>query len=189
MQRKVWFGVTAFSVLVVIALVFALRPPSTHSTKSLKPPSKNEIISDIQKQQIQQGQVAADIRVIQLATVKSEGFAFASFNVEGSQKYASLLLSPSGYSMTTVSFGADSARPIRQTITRGDGFEYITGKVIGHSNIKSVVLIFSNGTTVSLPVDKGYFWYEHKAHIETPVIVKHVIGVTDKGELIQNRTS
>jgi hypothetical protein len=189
LQRKIWFRVAACSVLIAVTLVFAMRPTGKNSAKSLKPPSTSEVITDIYKQQIQQDKVATDIRVIHLATVKSEGFAFASYNVAGSKQYASLLLSPNGYSMSTTSFGIDSSRPIQQTTIGADGFEYITGKVIGHSNIKSVVIIFSNGTSVSVRVDKGYFWYEHKAPIQTPVKVKQVIGVTDTGELIQNKNS
>lgn len=158
--------------------------PSSHSYIPAR-----QVIQDIQKQQLQQNKVAQHIQMIHMANTQGEGFAFAAFNAGGNPYYASLVVSSTGYNMGTFSMRANKATPIQYVTLLGDGFEFITGGVRSSPSVKSAVMIFSNGTAVSVPVQNGYFWYEHKVQKPTDAYVKQVIGITNTGEMIRNQTT
>lgn len=191
MNAKVWVG---FAALLVAAsgvmgyTSFPQRPtPVPVPVSSFL--SEQQVITIIQKQQLQQSKVVQDIRVIHMDANGNEGFAFATFDMNGKKKYASLIISQTGYGMTSFTLGTDKVVPIQFVTQRTDGFEYVTGGIFLNPNVKSAVVIWSNGTAVTVPVRDGLFWYEHKVQISSRVYVKDVIGITTSGAMVQNRVN
>lgn len=187
MRSRVWIGVVTFLVIVSGILGYVHHPYNAPESMTPSYVSKQQVFADIQKQQLTQNKVAQDIRVIHIDTIGNEGFGFATFDVNGKQEFASLLMSAKGYDMSTFTMGTDKAVPVQFNALRGDGFEYVTGGIFYHPNVKSAVIIWSDGTAVTGPVQQGFFWYEHKVHKPTNVHVKQVIGVTSSGTIVQSQ--
>ncbi|MCL6442993.1 MAG: hypothetical protein K6T83_05985 [Alicyclobacillus sp.] len=103
MGTKIAFGVAAILVCLSGVVGYAAHPKNTLPDRAPKVVSAQRVISDIQNQQLQQDKVAKHFRIIHLANAGSEGFAFVSFDVDGNRKYASLVLSPNGFVMSTFS--------------------------------------------------------------------------------------
>jgi len=177
------------TLLVIVSgiLGFVHHPYNAPQSTTPSSLSKQQVIADIQKQQLTQNKVAQDIRVIHLTTIGNEGFAFATYQVDGQQGFASLLMSSNGYDMSTYILGADKAVPVQYNTLGGDGFEYVTGGIFHHPNVKSAVIIWSDGTAVTIPVQQGFFWYEHKVQKPTDAHVKQVIGITKGGTIVQSQ--
>jgi hypothetical protein len=189
MGMKRWFGVV--SILVIASGILGFKSHakniSPHSNDIL---TKEQVISDIQKQQFLRNKSATHVHIIHLTdNARSEGFAFASFDVDGQRQYASLESSGNGYSMSTFTIGTDRRTPIQFVTLSGDGFEYITGGILNDPNVKSAVLVFSNGAAVVVPIEAGYFWYEHKFKTTTPNYLRQVFGITNTAGIIQDKTS
>ncbi|MCF8564619.1 hypothetical protein LLE49_07655 [Alicyclobacillus tolerans] len=187
MRSRVWIGMV--TVLVIVSGILGYVHHAYNAPESMTPSyvSKQQIIADIQKQQLTQNKVAQDIRVIHIDTIGNEGFGFATFGVNGKQEFASLLMSAKGYDMSTFTMGTDKAVPVQFNALRGDGFEYVTGGVFHHPNVKRAVVIWSDGTATTVPVQKGYFWYLYKVQMHTDAHVKQVIGVTSSGTIVQSQ--
>lgn len=187
MKTKVRMGIVTLLVITAGVLGYATHPQMTPQPASPTFLSQQQVTADIQKQQLQQSKMAQDIRVIHRDTIGSEGFAFATFDVNGKQQFASVIMSRTGYSMSTFTMGTDKAVPIQYVTQRSDGFEYVTGGVFHHPNVKSAVLIWSDGTATTVPVQSGLFWYEHRVQIPADAYVKQVIGVTSSGAIVQSQ--
>src|ERR1700730_11932206 len=98
---KRWIGVTTILVMVSGVMGYA----SQHKDiipRSAATLSKEQVTSDIRKQQLLQNKIATQIRIIHIANnAEADGFAFVSFDVDGHQQYAILAGSRNGYSMST----------------------------------------------------------------------------------------
>ncbi|GMA64138.1 hypothetical protein NZD89_02145 [Alicyclobacillus fastidiosus] len=189
MRTRVWIGIVTVLVIVSGILGYVHHPYNAPQSTTPSYLSKQQIIADIQKQQLTQNKVAQDVRVMHLKTIGNEGVAFATFRVNGQQEFASLLMSSTGYDMSTYTMGTDKAVTIQYTTLGGDGFEYITGGVFDHPSVVSAVIIWSNGTAVTVPVQNGYFWYEHRVQMPTDPHVKQVVGITSRGTIVQSEIS
>ncbi|QSO48454.1 hypothetical protein [Alicyclobacillus mengziensis] len=185
MRSRVWIGIVTVLVIVSGILGYVHQPYNAPHPTTPSYLSKQQIIADIQKQQLTQNKVAQDIRVIHIDTIGNEGFGFATFGVNGKQEFASLLMSAKGYDMSTFTMGTDKAVPVQFNALRGDGFEYVTGGVFDHPSVVSAVMIWSDGTAVTVPVQQGFFWYENKVQKPTDAHVKQLIGITKNGTIVQ----
>ncbi|MCL6445005.1 MAG: hypothetical protein K6T83_16385 [Alicyclobacillus sp.] len=187
MKTKVWIGAVTVLVIASGILGYVHHPYNAPQTTSPSFLSQQQVAADIQKQQLTQNKIAQDIRVIHMNTLGNEGFAFVSFDVNGQQEFASLLISSKGHFMSIYTTDADDAAPIRFNTLSGDGFEYVTGGILDHPNVKSAVVIWSDGTATTVPVQKGFFWYARKVQMPADAYVKQVIGVTKSGAIIRNQ--
>lgn len=188
MRGKTWIGIVLLLVFAASVIGYLIRSrelaSSTASPYSL---SLSRVITSIRQNELLGGVTVNHIRVIHMTNTSRDRFAFASFEVSGHSQYASLDISQKGTSMSLFSFGKDNKTPIRYVVLHGDGFEYVTGAVIDRPNMKSALLLFSNGTVVSVPVVGGYFCCLHKiGTTNARVSLKQVLGVTNHGNIVTN---
>jgi len=116
-----WVGIAAILVVGSGFMGYVTQPKNTSHPLSPSPVSTQQVISDIQNQQLQQNKVAEHIRMIHMEHTEGEGFAFASFDVDGNPLYASLLLSTKGYDMSAFAVRTGKTMPIQYVTLRGCG--------------------------------------------------------------------
>lgn len=172
-------------------LVLGLLGYHKHPEKTPSPPiTKEKMISDIQKALTQNGEVLAQLQVIHINIEDGNGFALVRYQLKGQTSLANIVVSKNGYEVGASSFKPDKKEFIRSLGSSGKGWETVSGLVIGHPEVKSAVIIFSNGTAASVPVRNGYFWYTHKVKEPSMNSNAHylkVIGITSTGGILTNQ--
>ena len=104
-----------------------------------------------------------NIRLVHVTHRKDQVLAFATFKVSGRRQYEGLILSSKGYDGGTLLLGSKTTlQPIPYGEMGGSGFEYIIGRIFDHKEVASLLIIFSNGSAVSVIVHNGYLWYSKK---------------------------
>lgn len=144
-----------------------------------------------QLEQLAGNHVFSNIHIITLKNVGSRAYAFVSFDEDGKTKYANVFYSSSEGTGTGI-FSAPSVKgqPLQATQLVGkDGYNFITGVVVNNPSVKNVVITFANGSVKQVPVQNGYFLFF--GQIGTSVsdaYVKHMIGVSNHGEIVVNKS-
>jgi hypothetical protein len=175
-------------VLVFVAGIAGKTTGSSDSSKnhlSSNPLSPARVDSYIRQSQLPK--VVHNIRVIHITKTAEVSFVYASFESSGHPEYVGLEVFHNGFNSITFSIDRDKHTPIRYVSLSGDGFEYDTGVVMDHSNVKTAVMIFSDGSAVSVPVKNGYFWYVRRIEARNKGLsLRRVIGITDQGTVVRN---
>jgi hypothetical protein len=186
MRFGYWLGFGVAGLLVLGILDY-----QNHFGNVSSPPiTKDQVIKDVQKALTQNGDVPVNFQMIHINTKDANGFAFVKYQAHGKPQFAIIIASHDGYEMASGSFLPDKKEPIRSFSVSGDGWEFVAGMVNGHSEVKSAVMTFSNGTAASVPVENGYFWYIHQVKdqsINSNVHYLKVIGITSTGGIVTNQ--
>lgn len=147
----------------------------------------SKVIADIRN--VEKGHIVSDIHIIGIKNVAGQGAGFASFNLDGHLKYASISDSKK-QGMTTGILTANQAKtmPIQYTQSVSEnGYNTITGFVDSNADIKNVVMTFSKGQIRQTPVIHGTFLFFGKVGAsEKDAYSSSVIGVTSNGNIITN---
>ncbi|WDL95899.1 hypothetical protein [Alicyclobacillus sp. ALC3] len=182
------------AVCVAVASVYFITGHSfTHLVGTASQPSASNGWSTADVEQFiirnEKGHSVTNIKVIYASS--SDGFklAFASFDLDGQLKYGSIFDS-SIQSLGVFTVSLDKGNPLQFTESvEQNGFNLVTGVVVGDPRISNVVLTFKNGTIKTVPVVGGKFWYAGKiGATDTVSFTQHVLGVTDTGQIIENST-
>ncbi len=184
MPRKIWLGFILLFVTVLGVQTYAVNRRS--SSPAAKLFSAKQVTLDVQNQLFAKSRVPRHIRVIHLARKSGKGLAFASFEVNGRPCFEGFVMVPSGYGSNSFQLKDTVSRPIQYGELGDGGIEYIFGRVFA-PNVRSVLVIFSNGRTVSLATNNGYFWYGVDS--SKAGRIKEIMAVTDSGNTIKNSSA
>jgi hypothetical protein len=147
----------------------------------------SKVIADIRS--AEKGHTVSDIHIIGVKNFDGQGAGFASFNLDGHLKYASVTDSKTQGMTTGILTPNQTKRaPIQYTQTVSEnGYSSITGFVDSNADIKTVVITFSRGQIREIPVIHGVFWFFGKVGTsEKDTYSKGVIGVTSDGNIVTN---
>ena len=184
MRLGYWVGIGVAGLFVLGILDY-----QNHFGNASSPPiTREQVIKDVQKAITQNGEVPVNFQMIHINTKDANGFAFVTYQVHGKPQSAIIIASHNGYDMASGFFLPDKKEPIPSFGVSGDGWEFVAGVVNDHPEVKSAVIIFSNGTAAGVPVRNGYYWYEHQVPITTTnVHYLKVIGITSTGGILTNQ--
>lgn len=184
-RRKLWAGLVVCFVAGVAIGSYRAGHQSSYPSFVL---SGQQIVHDVQNPL--PNQIRRNIRLVHVTHRKDKVLAFATFKVSGRRQYEGLILSSKGYDGDSLLLGSNTTlQPIQYGEMGENGFEYIIGRIFDHKDVASLLIIFSNGSAVSVVVHNGYFWYSNKMIGEKMVSVKKVIAVTKTGETIENHST
>lgn len=181
MRLGYWVGIGVAGLLVLGILDYQ------NITKNIPSPpiTREQVISDVHQALTQNGEVPVHMQTLHFNTKDGNGFALVRYQCNGRTSLAEIVVSKNGYEMGSSSFKPDKKEPIRSFGSSGNGWEFVAGLVIGHPEVKSAVIIFSNGTAAGVPVRNGYYWYEHQMPSSTTnVHYLKVIGITSTGGIL-----
>jgi|GEM_PF-5492606 len=188
-------GMAAVAAAVVAAVgsytIVSTYHHGGHNATS--PPTPRLSTTQVQQtiRHIEAGHTISNIQVIHSGFFEGHEFAFASYEEDGKVSYASVTKDKDAMSTDTSTPSLSGNAPINSmTAVAQDGFLLVTGLVLKTSHIERIVLAFSDGTVKQVPVSDGGFWFTEKVSPKAPLIyVKHVVGVTSTGSIIENQVA
>ena len=186
MRVGYWVGIGLAGILVL----GILDDQNNFQNTAASPITREMAISDVHKAFAQNGEVPANLETIHFHLEDGLGFAFVKYQYNNHPELAAIIASKNGYEMASGSFLPDKNEPIPSFGVSGDGWQFIAGLVNNHPEVKSAVIIFSDGTAESVPVQNGYFWYAHQAPSSfSNVHFLKVIGITNTGGILMNSSN
>lgn len=159
---------------------------SQETSKILTP---SQVIKDIKDNK--PGQQLKNIHIIGIENKDGFASAYASYELNGKLKYASIYDWPTqGKGVGVFEAPKSKKEPIQYVETIGvKGYCLITGVVNNDFGIKNVVITFSKGQVKQAPVVNDTFWFFGKiGNSEKQARSKQVIGVSANGSIIKNQT-
>lgn len=188
LNRLIGSLATAAAIVVAVGVgyVVATNKMDHQSEGELQKNASNALsIAEVQAliQKNQTGHIVNHVSVIDSGFLAGYRFAFASFYSDGNLEYANIFDGGIGIFVTSDS----KANPLQYEVSTVHGFSYITGVIVEHPDVHDVVIIFNNGQVKVVPVKNGEFWFVAKiGATESDAYTQHVIGVTERGNLIED---
>lgn len=189
MVTRTWILLSTLLVIAGCLTGYLTGPKYPTVTKPANTLTQARIL-DYARQGLQSGQVVNKIHVIHVTKLHGQYFVFASYKLSEKLKYISMAIDAQGAASSTFSVGGDWHRTPIQSVTLGVGkSEYITGVTAPDTVLKSVVIVFKDGSTASVPVQNHDFWYVHPTATYHGAEVNKVIGITSQGNIITNQSA
>jgi hypothetical protein len=182
--RKIGLYAVSTALSVVGVSGCASQTNHANTTKVAVSQSSNKLTEsevDAKIRDNEKNHSVSDIHMISLKNVDEHGFAFASFKLDGQEKYVNIYDSSLGVFTASNTKG----HPLQYVESYGDGgFSFVTGVVVDKPTVKKVIVTFSNGSVEQVPVINGHFWIAEK--VGSQYHSNQVLGVTSNGSIVKN---
>jgi hypothetical protein len=165
-----------------VSELLTTKKPSQETPKLLSISKVKATIQNVEK-----GKNVSDIHIIGLKNSDGVGASFASFKLDGKLNYVNMFSSKQQGTGTGVFTVSDLKQtPIQYTAQIAEnGYSSITGITDRASDIKKVIITFSNGQIREVPDVNDEFWFFGKTGAtEKDAYSKEVIGVTTNGSIV-----
>ncbi len=122
--------------------------------------------------------------IISSEQVDEHDFAFASFKLDGQERYVNIYDSSIGI-FTASTVPNSKGHPLQYVESYGNGgFSFVTGVVVDEPTVKKVIVTFSNGSVNQIPVINRHFWIVKK--VGSQYHSNEVLGVTSNGGILKD---